>query len=158
DNKISERVRGAIDRAVPAWPTSWEARIGHARVIERRRGAGEGVTEALKDLGAPLLPGRNDKPMDAMVAAWIAGTARRAQLLDVAGAADAELERTAPGSPLRAYVDARLHGRQGPAAVAAACKGGLRKADTDCLEAHRERGEFGAALAEIDRLRRLRDA
>jgi hypothetical protein len=158
DNKISERVRGALERAIAAWPEAWEARVGRARVIERRRGAGEGTTEALRSLGAA--PGRSDKakPWDTMTTAWIAATARRAQLLDIAEAAYADLAKSAGGAPLLAYIDARMHGRSGPEAVEAACNGGLRKADTDCFDAYRERGEFGAALAEIERVRRLRNA
>ncbi len=157
DNKMAERVRGAIDRVLAAWPSSWEARVGHARVIERRRGAGEGATEALRSLGA--LPGvASDKREDAMVAGYVALAAKRAELPDVAEAAYDELAHRASGSPLLAAIDARLHARSGPAEVRAACEGGLRRADTDCFDAHRERGEHAAALAELTRLRDLRDA
>src|SRR5262249_23294111 len=50
--KAMERSRGAIEHALAGWPTSWEAIIGHARATERRRGVGEGVTEALRELGS----------------------------------------------------------------------------------------------------------
>src|SRR6185503_14227140 len=52
DAKMVERIRGAIERVLAGWPTSWEAIIAHARATERRRGAGEGVTEALRELGS----------------------------------------------------------------------------------------------------------
>ena len=157
DSKMAERVRGAVDRVIAAWPSSWEARVGHARVIERRRGAGEGATEALRSLGA--LPGAAaNRSEDAMVAGYVALAAKRAQLPDVAESAYDQLARRAPGSALQASIDARLHARSGPEAVRAACQGGLRRADTDCFDAQRERGDYAAALAELARLRGLRDA
>jgi hypothetical protein len=165
DNKILERLRGAIERTLSGWPTAWEARVGHARATERRRGAGEGLVEALRELGAvPIRPGTAASEAAAsparspMVAAYVAMAARRGQMLDVMESAYAALAQHAPGAPLLASVDARLHGRSGPAAVRAACDGGLSRADTDCFDAHRDRGDFGAALAELDRLRRLRGA
>lgn len=165
DNKIVERLRGAVDRTLAGWPASWEARVTHARVTERRRGAGEGLMEALRELGAE--PGKaksasaDERPTPAtssMIAAWVAFAARRGQLLDVMEAAYAQLEKQAPGAPLLAAIDARVHGRAGRDAVRAACEGGLSRADNDCFEAHRDRGDFGAALTELDRLRRLRGA
>ncbi len=160
DNKQNERVRGAIDRVFAAWPTSWEARVGHARIIERRRGAGEGTTEALRSLGAvPGKPAELGKgAADPMVAAYVARSAKGANLLDVAEAAYDELARLSPGSSLLASSDARLHARSGPAEVTASCQGGLRRADLECHDALRDHGDFAAALAEIDRLRTLRDA
>jgi hypothetical protein len=156
DNKMAERVRGAVDRALAGWPSSWEARVGHARVIERRRGAGEGTTESLRALGA--VPGGPDKTSDPMVMAYVALAARRAQFLDVAEATYDALGHATPGSSLLAFVDARLHGRSGEAMVQATCHGGLRRSDTECFEAQRDQGDFKAALAELTRLRALRDA
>ena len=93
-----------------------------------------------------------------MVAAYVALAAKRAEILDVAEAAYDDLGRRAAGSPLVASIDARLHARSGAEAVAAACPGGLRRADTDCFDAHRDRGDYTAALAELGRLRQLREA
>jgi hypothetical protein len=167
DNKIVERLRGAIDRTLAGWPDSWEARVSHARATERRRGAGEGLAEALRELGARPEGGKAAKkpaeeraarPWDRMVAAYVAATARRAQLLDVSEKAFAELLREASGSPLHAGIDARLHPRVGADAVKAACHGALRKSDLDCYEAHRDQAAFGEAFKELARLRRLRGA
>jgi hypothetical protein len=159
DNKIVEQSRGAIDRVLAAWPGSWEARIGHARATERRRGAGEGVTEALRELGAsPDRVREASAGWDVMTAAYVALTARRTQLYDVAEIAYQAIAAKAPGAPLLAGVDARLHARTGADALAAACNGGLRKADGDCYDAFRQRGDFQGALTEIERLRRLRGA
>jgi hypothetical protein len=154
DNKIAERERGAVERALAAWPTSWEAKVGRARAIERRRTSGEGLTEGLRG----LMPAAGDATADPMLTAYVALTARRASLADVAEASYDELSARAAGSSLLAAVDARLHTRSGSAAVAAACAGGLRRADLDCYEAQSEVGAYGAALAEIARLRRLRQA
>ncbi len=159
DAKMNERIRGAVDRVVAGWPASWEGRVGHARITERRRGAGEGVTEALRELGANKpREGTAAQPRDRMITAYIASTARRAQLLDLAEQAYADLAHDAPGAPMLAFLDARLHARGGDDALRAACRGGLSRADTDCFEALRERGDYPAAIAEIERLRKLRDA
>lgn len=166
DTKIVERLRGALDRVLASWPEAWEARLGHARATERRRGAGEGAAEALRELGAQVGGKKKGAPgmtfataaTNRMVAAYVALAAKRAQLLDVAEAAYTELERQAPDAPLLAGVDARLHGRVGVDAVRAACFGGLSRADTDCFDAHRDRGDHEAAFAELARLRRLRGA
>jgi hypothetical protein len=154
DSKIAERVRGAVERAHAAYPDAWEAQVGLARAVERRRGTGEGVTDALRVLGAPH--GGASTVTSGMVAAYTAVTAK--QLTDVSEASYDALGRIAPGSPLLASLDARLHTRSGPDLVRAACHGGLRRADTDCFEALRSVGAHGEALAELGRLRILRDA
>lgn len=158
DNKALERVRSAVNRVLSAWPESWEAKVGHARATERRRGAGEGVTEALRELGAEPGKPATGRKWDRMIAAYVALTAHRAQFYDIAEDAYADLARRSPGSPLLAGVDTRLHNRVGPEAVQAACMGALRRADLDCLEALRDRGDFAGAIGEIARLRRLRRA
>jgi hypothetical protein len=158
DTKMLERTRAAIERALVSAPTSWEAIIGHARATERRRGMGEGVTEALRELGSGPAQATSASPRDRMVLAYAALLGRRSQLLDVAESSFAELEKQAPGSPLLAAVDARVHLRLGAQAVAAACQGGRSRADTGCLDAHRDRGDFASILREIERLRKLRNA
>lgn len=176
DTKALDRTRAAIAKAIAARKTSWEARIAQARLTERRRGAGEGPIEALKELGVtpppprsgssdaasgpPLLPSSN-----AMLLTYVALSAKRLQMADVAEAAYAELAKVAPDAPLLAAVDERLHGRVGSDAVKAACEGGTSRADLSCLEALREQfngrgqaADMKAALAEIARLRRLRSS
>jgi hypothetical protein len=161
-----ERTRSALARVIAGWPASWEARIGQARLAERRRGAGEGVIAALSELGisVPPSPGgaEAEKPLlpvsDELVLTYAALLANRMRLVDVAEAAYAALEKKAPGSTMLAQVDAQLHGRIGAEGVKAACSGGLSRAGTDCLEAHRDRGDHKAALAELGRLRRLRSS
>lgn len=164
--KVIERTRSAIAHALTAWPASWEARIGQARLTERRRGSGDGIIAALKELGINTPPSAGDRasarPLlpaaDRLVLTYVALTARRMRLVDVAEAAYAELQRIAPDSPLLAEVDARLHGRIGADAVKAACSGGTSRAETACLEAHIERGDYKAAFSELARLRLLRSS
>jgi hypothetical protein len=161
ETKMTERIRASLERVLAAWPKSWEGRVGHARATERRRGLGEGATQALRELAAePAGTDKSDKvaPRDRLLTAYTAVTARRSGLPDVAEEAYTELGAQAPGSPLLAGVDARLHARVGEAAVSAACRGGLHRAENDCLDVLRDRGDFAAALVEIERLRKLRDA
>jgi hypothetical protein len=165
DAKMFERIRSAIDRTLMSLPTAWEAIIAHARVTERRRGAGDGATDALRELGfgpfgarPAIARGMAKPPRDRMTVAYAALLAKRAQLLDVAETGFYELAKQAPGAPLLAALDARLHSRLGAEAIAAACHGGLSRAETDCFEAHRDQGSWALALAEIERLRKLRGA
>ena len=161
ETKMTERIRASLERVLATWPTSWEGRIGHARATERRRGLGEGATQALRELGAApadATKGDNVAARDRMLTAYTAVTARRTGIPDAAEQAYTELAAVAPGSPLLASVDARLHPRVGEAAVAAACRAGLSRGENDCLDTLRERGDFAAALVEIERLRKLRDA
>lgn len=164
DAVITERLRRTSERLRAAWPTSWEARLLAAQLAERRRGAGDGVIEGLKQLGlAAPPPGEGAAPpavpdADRVVLAQIAAVASRASMPDVAEAAYAKLAAAAAGSALLADIDARLHGRVGADAVKAACEGGQDRSSTACLDALRDRGELGPMLAEIARLRRLRRA
>ncbi len=81
-----ERIRTALERVLAAWPASWEGKIGHARATERRRGLGEGATQALRELGAVPggATGDNVAPRDRMLTAYAAVTARRTGLPDIA--------------------------------------------------------------------------
>jgi hypothetical protein len=158
--KQVERERAAAERVLAAWPGTWEARITHAHLTERRRGAGEGPAEALKELGvtggkggALKLP---DGAQDPMVLAYTALTAR--PMHDLAEGAYAELARVAPGSVLLASVDAKVHHRAGVDQIKAACGGATNLSQPACLVARTDRGDFRGALDETARLRSLRSA
>ncbi|UQA60885.1 hypothetical protein [Polyangium aurulentum] len=159
DAKLNDRLRALSERATVALPTSWEALVTRAQLTERRR-AGEGIVDALKELG--VSPPSNDpsagKPIDPMTLAFIAAAGRRGQILDIAEDAYRKLEGRVPGSPLLARVDMYVHNRVGAEAVKAACEGGTSRADTACLYALQQRGDTRKALAELGRLRRLRSA
>ncbi|AUX47784.1 uncharacterized protein SOCE26_093080 [Sorangium cellulosum] len=165
ETKIIERARAATERVLAARPASWEARRHRAELAERRAGAGEGLMDALRELGLKVAPpGRAglSAPVvpdaDRMVLAALAATAHRARVTDVAEAAYARLAAAAPGSALLADVDDAIHGRAGADAVKAACGGGLDRSSAACLVALQGTGDHAAALAEIGRLRRLRRA
>ncbi|WP_437997649.1 hypothetical protein WMF26_44180 [Sorangium sp. So ce185] len=167
ETKVVERTRAAVDRALAAWPASWEARLYRAELAERRGGQGEGTMDALRELGVrvapPTGPSGPSAPAvpdaDRMVLAELAMVAHRAGVTDVAEAAYARLAAAAPGSALLAAVDDRVHGRAGVDAVKAACGGGLDRSGNACLAALLgASGDRAAVLAEIQRLRRLRRA
>ncbi|XXX75565.1 hypothetical protein WMF30_48735 [Sorangium sp. So ce134] len=167
ETKVVERTRAAVERVLAAWPASWEARLYRAELAERRGGQGEGTMDALRELGVKVAPPQGpagpSAPVvpdaDRMVLAELAMVARRAGVTDVAEAAYARLAAAAPGSPLLAAVDDRVHGRAGVDAVKAACGGGLDRSGNACLGALLgASGDRAAVLAEIQRLRRLRRA
>lgn len=158
DVKAIERLRAEVDKILEVWPGAWEAKIGHARLTNRRRGVGDGPVEALKELGVrPGAIAGIDKIEEPLELAYVALLANRAGLLDIEEAAYASLAKRAPGSPLLANVDARIHKRTGPEAIAAACNGGRDRSENACLDAHRLSGNFTGAIAEINRLRVLRN-
>jgi hypothetical protein len=161
-NKISTRMRDTSDRILTDWKGSWEAKLLHARLAERRKGWGDGAVEALTDLGvlvaapgdAARVPSASE--VDRMTLAQIAMIAKRSSLVDVAEAAYAELAKSAKGSAMLLNADRRLHGRAGAEAIAAACDSGIDRAGLRCLDALSEQPDVSKMLAEIERLRRLR--
>src|SRR5262249_30485251 len=50
ENRAIERARDALESTLKAWPTAWEAILGHAQLTARRRGASEGRLEALREI------------------------------------------------------------------------------------------------------------
>lgn len=162
--KATVRLRDAAERVLSDWKGSWEARLLHARLAERRKGWGDGAIEALTDLGvlvaAPGDPAKvpSAAEADPMLLATIAMIAKRSRLADVAETAYAELAKSAQGAPLLTNADARLHGRAGADLIAAECQSGVDRASMRCLAALGEQPDLTKLLAEIERLRRLRTA
>jgi hypothetical protein len=162
--KATVRLRSAVDRILTEWKDGWEAKLLHARLAERRKGWGDGAVEALTDLGVTVaapgdparVPGADET--DRMILANIAMIAKRSRLVDVAEAAYGELAKAAAGAALLSNADARLHGRAGADAIAAACGSGIDRASTRCLDALSDQNDLNRVFAEIERLRRLRGA
>lgn len=133
-----------------------------AALTERRRAA-EGLSDALMELGVSP-PASKDKPSSAkpisnpMLLSYVAAAASRGKILDVAEDAYQKLESLVPGSPLLSRVDTYLHGRVGMDAVKAACEGGSSRAELACMHAHQRRGDARAALADLGRVRQLRNS
>ena len=50
ENRVIERERDAYETISKAWPTAWEALLGHAHLTAKRRGAAEGRIEALREI------------------------------------------------------------------------------------------------------------
>lgn len=162
--KATIRLRDAADRVLSEWKGAWEAKLLQARLVERRKGWGDGAIDALTDLGvlvaAPGDPARVPAAAetDPMLLATIAMIAKRSRLADVAETAYSELAKVVQGAPLLTNADARLHGRAGVEHIAAACNSGVDRASHRCLDALGEQGDVTKILAEVDRLRRLRGA
>jgi hypothetical protein len=155
ETKAVERLRSSVARVLEVWPASWEARVHQARAVERRKAAGEGTVEALRGL---LDQREKASPRDVMVLAYAAALAKKLRFPDVSEQLYTEVARLAPDSALLANLDLRLHSRVGGDLLKATCEGGISRSDTDCLEARRQRGDYRAALAELERLRRIRGA
>lgn len=156
ENRAIERERDALESTAKAWPTAWEAVLGHAQLTARRRGASEGRIEALRELARV----RAEHPdLDPMVSAFEAATAAEGHLFDVAEASYQAARKSVEGTPFLTELDDAVHDRVGIEREQHACRApGIDRSSLDCLEAKVARGDRRGALAEITRLRQLRDS
>jgi hypothetical protein len=164
DDKLVERLRAVLSRVKSHRLVAWEMRLLEASLTERRKGRGQGTAEALKVLGvrrAEVEEGLHElrvQGADPLVTVALALLADSLRAVDVAEEAYAQLASRIPEAPLLAAVDARLHGRVGVEAVRAACNGALSRATLACFDALRQSGRHNEALAELSRVRALREA
>ena len=93
-----------------------------------------------------------------MLLAHGAVIARRAGLYDVSEQALDALRQITSDAPLVTRVEAAVRERVGDEAVSFACAPEAERDETGCLYARAARGDHAGALAELDRLRRLRRA
>ena len=156
ENRAIERARDALENTSKAWPTAWEAVLGHAQLTARRRGASEGRIEALRELARV----RAEHPeLDPLVSAFEAATAAEGHLYDVAEASYQAAKKSVDGTPFLADLDDTVHDRVGAEREQHACRApGTDRSSLDCFEAKVARGDRRGALAEITRLRQLRDS
>ena len=156
ENRAVERSRDALENTAKAWPTAWEAVLGHAQLTARRRGASEGRIEALRETARVRA---EHADLDPMVSAFEAATAAEGHLFDVAEGAYQTTKKALEGTPLLAELDDAVHDRVGAEREQHACRApGTDRSSLDCLEAKVARGDRRGALAEIARLRVLRDS
>ena len=161
DAKLNERARSALERVLAVWPRSWEAAIGQANLIQRRRGPGEGPIEALKALDsrfakAPWSGVGDPSRVDRMLLVHAATLALQASMNDLAARASGALDVLAPGSALAAQVRGRVDGQVGKDAVDLACGPLFDRSDLGCFSALKAALRMREAHGELDRLRRLR--
>ena len=149
----AERARGAYERALEVWPTSWEAAIAHAVLAGVRRGHEEAGLETLRDLAAVRAKSLSEAaPLLDAFEAMVSG---REGLFDRGRAALARA-RAALG-PVDFLIDAEdaTTPRVGPELAASACDLARSTAhDTlACLDALRQAGDRAGEMRELARLR-----
>ncbi len=162
--KAQERGRAALDRALEAWPESWEATIEHSVLAGQRRGHAEANLEALADLekSRPKSKTRAREMLDAYEAA-VAG---REHLYDRArDAFERAAGRREPkpggspllGSALLRDVERIAFERTGREAAAFDCDQASPSDRTGlaCHHALEAAGDRAGAEKELERLRAL---
>jgi hypothetical protein len=156
ENRAIERERDALETALKSWPTAWEAILGHAQLTARRRGASEGRIEALREIAQA----RADHPsLDPMVSAFESASAAEGKLFDVSEASFLATKKAIDGTPIVVELDDVVHDRVGDELEQHACRtAGVDRSSLDCFSAKTGRGDRRGALAEIARLRALRDS
>jgi hypothetical protein len=154
----AERARSAYERALEAWPTSWEAIIAHAVLAGVRRGHDEAGIEELRDLDAQhkKMPKASSPWIDAWLDAFDALTSGHEHLFDRARAALAR-SRVLSGTPLLADAENEASPYVGAELVASSCDPSrLTPHDTlVCFDALRTVGDRQGAAKELARLRGL---
>lgn len=157
DAKRVTKQKEIVARVLAANPGAWEAKLLQTELTQRKKGAGEGVYEALKELGITT-PTSELASLNVLELYTVIGLSMEAGLEDVAERAYAELAKRTPNSALVARADSGLHRRTGKEAVSAVCGGGEDRSGTGCFSAWYAIGDRKAAQLEIDRLRELRGA
>lgn len=154
--KATERARGAYDRVLEAWPSSWEAVVEHAVLAGVRRARTEARIEALADLDTTLAKSKTVSS-PALVSAFEAATAGGEQLYDRANTALQKARAGIPNTPLLFDVTRLVGERTGKELVAFECD---EHAPTDrsslaCHYALLSTGDRAGAERELERLRAL---
>jgi hypothetical protein len=151
----AERSRGAYERVLAGWPTSWEAAIAHAVLAGVRRGRDEAGPESLRDLEE--LRARSHTSTSPLLDAYEALTASRERLFDRAQAALGRANLALAGTAL--LVDAEDAGTPRVGADLATVTCDLARPSPHdtfaCLDALRDAGDRAGATREIERLRSL---
>ncbi|MFO0614997.1 MAG: hypothetical protein U0414_20575 [Polyangiaceae bacterium] len=157
DAKRVQKQKELVADILAQKPTAWEARLIQTDLTQRKKGVGDGVFEALKELGITT-PTSELGSLGVLELYSVIGLAMDAGLEDVAERAYGELAKRTPNSALVARADSGLHRRTGKELVSATCGGGEDRSSTSCYGAMYSVGDRKGARAEIDRLRELRRA
>lgn len=152
--RAAERSRGAYDRVLASWPSSWEAMMGRALLAGRRHGRAEAKVETLRELAESRKKAPRSSPL---LPAFEAKLASSAKMPDFAARAFADAQRALAGTPLFAMLEGHLGEAMGAERESWACTTrGLDRNALFCHDAKLARGDHEGALAEIERLRALR--
>jgi hypothetical protein len=151
----SERARGAYERTLELWPTSWEASIAHAVLAGMRRGRDEAGIETLRDLEAQRA--KQPNTTSPMLDAFESLTSGREHLFDRASAAFARAQTGLGGTTLLADIEDAGTPRTGAELLAATCSTAraARRDTLACFDALRATGDHGAAMRELTRLQQV---
>ncbi|HTJ80769.1 MAG TPA: hypothetical protein VL400_03570 [Polyangiaceae bacterium] len=157
DSKRVERTRSTVEEIRKSLPNAWEPKLAAAELIQRRKGFGEGTFEALAELGIAT-PDSDMSSLGSMELAYVVRLGQQANMSDMSERAYRALAKRVPDSPIAAQLDAWVHPRTGKDWVKVACEGGLAKNDLGCASARNAVGQRKEALADLARLRKLRNA
>lgn len=151
-----EASRGAYERVLSSWPSSWEATLGRALFAGRRYGGGEGPIEMLRELHRARDEKKEARPI---LHAFEAKLGAVAKMPDIAEGALASAKASLSGTPFWAHLEGSLRETTGKPREAWACTTKARDHNSLlCHDAKLERGDHEGALSELSRLRELRDS
>ncbi|HEX4512137.1 MAG TPA: hypothetical protein VH054_01330, partial [Polyangiaceae bacterium] len=154
----AERARSIDDRILEKAPNAWEATLEHAKLAAVRKGASEAKLEAIRDLDEQRKKGK--AAQSPLLDAFEAALAGREGLHDRAQAALERARKALAGTAMFRDVERSAAQRSQEERVAFECATvpGAQRASLQCYYALRDTGKLDAALAELDRVRKLRGA
>ena len=154
----AERARSIDDRILEKAPNAWEATLAHAKLAAVRKGASEAKLEAIRDLDEQRKKGK--AAQNPLLDAFEAALAGREGLHDRAQLALERARKALAGTAMFRDVERVASERSQEERVAFECATvpGAQRASLACYYALRDVGKIDAALAEIERVRKLRGA
>jgi hypothetical protein len=152
-----ELARTAYERALAAWPDSWEAILAHAWLAGAKKGPGDARFAQLDDLAA--LRGHASADGAHLLDVFELAASGREHLWDRARAAKARLSPALAGTFLAAAASRAAFDRSAADMVAYECsphpEEPRSRSSLACYQALRARGDLRAGMAELERLRSL---
>jgi hypothetical protein len=154
----AERARSIDDKILEKAPNAWEATLEHAKLAAVRKGASEAKLEAIRDLDEQRKKGK--AAQSPLLDAFEAALAGREGLHDRAQTALERARKSLAGTAMFRDVERVAVERSQEERVAFECAAvpGAQRASLACYYALRDVGKIDAALAEIDRVRKVRGA
>ncbi|MEO8874367.1 MAG: hypothetical protein ABI461_02170, partial [Polyangiaceae bacterium] len=154
----ADRARGAYERVLEAWPSSWEAVLAHGVLAGVKRGQSDALIETLRDVDEHR--GKANGPNGsgaALIDAFEAATSGRERLYGRAAEDFAKAKKVLAGSAILRDAEDDAFSRSDDDAAAFTCSNAPPndRSGLGCYSALHAKGDLVPASRELERLRAL---
>ena len=151
----ADRARGAYERVLEAWPSSWEAVLAHGVLAGVKRGQSDARLETLRDVEEHR--GKTSGAGAGLIDAFEAATSGRERLYGRAAEEFARAKKSLDRTAILHDAEEDAFARSDDDAATFACNGAPpnERSGLGCYSALRAEGDLIASTAEIERLRAL---